>query len=114
MAMLKEEEIEVYDEPSLRYFVQFLLKLVKEEASSVPNGSAVESTTSSEEEAGHIAVEPTAEDQSQTSESHADELQNDLLSVDRLLYEIATNLSEMLNKQSTCRKSIQPIVFTSR
>lgn len=98
MAMLKEEEIEVYDEPSLRYFVQFLLKLVKEEASSVPNGSAVDSTTSSEEEAGHIAVEPTAEDQSQTSESHADELQNDLLSVDRLLYEIATNLSEMLSQ----------------
>ena len=57
--MLKEEEIEVFDEPSLRYFVQFLLKLVKEEASSVPNGGAVESTTSSEEEAGHIAVEAT-------------------------------------------------------
>ena len=76
---LRGEEIEVFDESSLRYLVQFLLQLVKEDTQEAPEGDSPE--------------EP-----AQVSETEHSELENDIVGIDRLLYEIATNLSEMLSQ----------------
>jgi len=69
----------VFDESSLRYFVQFLLQLVREDVERKPE-------------------DHTAEGQALPTEADTNELENDVLGVDRLLYEIATNLSEMLSQ----------------
>jgi len=76
---IRTEEIEVFDESSLRYFVQFLLQLVREDVERKPE-------------------DHTAEGQALPTEADTNELENDVLGVDRLLYEIATNLSEMLSQ----------------
>ena len=92
---LRGEEIEVFDESSLRYLVQFLLQLVKEDTQGAPEGDSPE--------------EP-----AQVSETEHSELENDIVGIDRLLYEIATNLSEMLSQAEYMSKSTLPIESTSR
>lgn len=95
---LSDRGIEVFDESSTRFLVQLLLQLVMEDTTPVLDEQAVEASTSLEEVDGKTIEDDTNNHPSETSVKDFNELNDDAVSLDRLLYEIATNLSEMLSQ----------------
>jgi hypothetical protein len=90
---IRERDIEIYDESSLRFFLQSVLKLIATSDTATKENKNEQASDNQDPEAE--TASPTTD---QVDEEESKMLADELINIDRLLYEIATNLNEMLSQ----------------
>lgn len=90
---IREESPPIYDESSLSYFLQFVLQLIATSDTTTKENKNEQASDNQDSEAETDS--PTTD---QVDEEEWKMLADELINIDRLLYEIATNLNEMLSQ----------------
>ena len=113
---IESESPQIYDESSLRQVLQFLLNMIAASDTTIKEEHS--DKTSQNEEPVAETPSPTPD---QVDEDESETLADEIINIDRLLYEIATNLNEMLSQaeymskeHSASRVHFQMNGFTDR